>query len=79
MDYVTVLLQEDRTIDEWRELAADMLILTYVPEADRLTRQDALELALERDLAAANSLADSAGESLTVLQLDRAAFEAAKV
>ena len=79
MDYVTVLLQEDRTIDEWRELAADMLILTYVPEADRLTRQDALELALERDLAAANALAESAGDHETVLKLDRAALEAAKV
>ena len=79
MDYVSELLNQERTAEEWRELATDMLILTYVPEADRLTRQDALELALERDLAAANSLADSAGESLTVLQLDRAAFEAAKV
>lgn len=79
MDYVIALLQEDRSIEEWRDLAEDMLILTYVPEANLLTRDEALELALERDLAAANALAESAGEPETLLKLDRAVLEAAKI
>lgn len=49
----------DNLAETWREIAEDMLIKTYVPEADYLSRKDALELALERDLAAATALEES--------------------
>jgi hypothetical protein len=37
----------------WRQVAEDMLIYTYVPEADRIGHEQALQLALERDQIAA--------------------------
>jgi len=33
----------------WRDIANDMLIRVYVPEADQMSRSDALSLAYERD------------------------------
>jgi hypothetical protein len=41
----------------WRQVAEDMLIIAYVPEADQLSHEQALQLALERDEIAARQLA----------------------
>ncbi len=41
---------------DWQGIAEDMLIYAYVPEAGQMTRAEALELALQRDLAAAEDL-----------------------
>lgn len=40
----------------YRQAAEDMLIAVYVPEAEYLTHEQALDLALVRDLAAAQAL-----------------------
>ena len=40
----------------WKTVAEDMLIAAYVPEADTMSRSDALELALQRDAQAAEVL-----------------------
>lgn len=55
----------------WQALAEDELIRVYVPEADQMTREQALSLAQERDLEAARNLYESA------LNLEAAAAVAA--
>jgi hypothetical protein len=40
----------------WRNIAEYELIVTYVPEADQMTRAEALELALQRDEEATKQL-----------------------
>lgn len=44
---------DQSTIEYWQRYYEDQMILAYVPEADLLTREDALALAVERDLEAA--------------------------
>lgn len=58
----------DETFSEkvWRHMAEEMLIAVYVPDAEGMTRAEALELALERDKAAALALQNDA---------ERAVFE----
>ena len=41
----------------WRKVAEEMLIAAYVPESDQLSYDQALQIALERDEAAARQLA----------------------
>lgn len=57
--------------ESWREFAEDLLIRVYVPEAEQLTRQEAIELAMERDEQAARELYEDVMG--TTLCLDRAA------
>jgi hypothetical protein len=45
------------------------MIKTYVPEADQMTYEDALELAMERDLEAARRLVDDFENNSTQLQI----------
>lgn len=56
--------------NELKTIAEDTLIRAYVPEAGDLTRDEALSLALERDLAAAEETLNSIPPAL---QLERAA------
>lgn len=51
-------LQETKEILA-KEIAEDMLIQAYVPDAEYYSHEDALKLALERDAEAANELAGS--------------------
>lgn len=44
----------------WKEHTENQLIATYVPNADCLTRAEALALAQERDIEAARQLAEDA-------------------
>jgi hypothetical protein len=46
-----------------------IMIKTYVPEADQMTYEDALELAMERDLEAARRLVDDFENNSTQLQI----------
>jgi len=58
----------DETFSEkvWRHMAEETLIAVYVPDAEGMTRAEALELALERDKEAALALQSDA---------ERAVFE----
>jgi hypothetical protein len=49
-------LDDELTPFGWQELAEDILIRVYVPEADQMSHQDALRLAQERDIEAARNL-----------------------
>lgn len=54
----------------YRQAAEDMLIAVYVPEAEYLTREQALNLALVRDVAAAQALhADATQLDMTAAML----------
>ncbi len=50
----------DVAVEIWKDIAEDMLIAAYVPEAEHLTREEALKLALERDKEAAMQLYEDA-------------------
>ncbi len=52
----------------WRQVVEDSLIAAYVPEAELLSHQEALDLALSRDLEAARRVCEDA----TTLQLEAA-------
>jgi hypothetical protein len=53
----------DVAVEVWKNIAEDMLIAAYVPDAENMTREDALKLALERDEQAAMQLCQSAAEA----------------
>lgn len=49
--------------ETWEKVANDAMISAYVPEANDLTREEALKLAAERDAQAAAALKASAEEA----------------
>ncbi len=49
---------------EWKKRAEDKLIEVYVPEADYLPRETALDLAIKRDALAAQALIDDINSTL---------------
>jgi len=53
---------EQLTIEQWAELAEDELIIAHVPEADVLTREEALALARGRDAQEAMEFIGSAND-----------------
>ena len=65
--------ESEARLQVWKEVAEEMLIQVYVPEADQMTREEALELALERDLQRAADL-----QTDCILHLEAAAAEAVK-
>lgn len=54
------LLDCEKHISEetWRKISEDILIAVYVPEADQMSREDALDLAMERDRSASEVLVE---------------------
>lgn len=64
-----IFYSHNPTSFDWKAYAEDMLIKTYVPDADTMTRAEALELAIQRDREAAQQIYSD-------LALDRAAMKA---
>jgi len=60
---------------EWKQKAEDKLIEVYVPEAEFLSRENALDLAIKRDALAAKALIDSINSSLDLKAAAKVAQE----